>query len=91
MTSAKHILRFLEPIKIYNVLIFYKSNGPDQQKASLGTSQAGRHRLPHLHRLKTTFVLHAVHANLSLVSLVGQDPSPIWIIDLYNIGNSDEI
>ena len=88
MTNAKQILRFLEPIKIYNVLIFYKSNGPDQQKVSLGTSLAGRHRLTHLHRLKTTFVLHA---NLSLVSLVGQGPSPIWIIDLYNIGNSDEI
>ena len=88
MTSVKQILRFLEPIKIYNVLIFYKSNGPDQQKVSLGTSLAGRHRLTHLHRLKTTFVLHA---NLSLVSLVGQGPSPIWIIDLNNIGNSDEM
>ena len=88
MTSAKQILRFLEPIKIYNVLIFYKSNGPEQQKVSLGTSLAGRHRLTHLHRLKTTFVLHA---NLSLVSRVGQGPGPIWIIDLYNIRNSDEI
>lgn len=88
MTSAKQILRFLEPIKIYNVLIFYKSNGPDQQKVSLGTSLAGRHRLTHLHRLKTTFVLHA---NLNLVGLVGQGPSPIWIIDLHNIGNSGEI
>ena len=88
MTNAKQILRFLEPIKIYNVLIFYKSNGPDQQKGSLGTSLAGRHRLTHLHRLKTTFVLNA---NLSLVSLVGQGPSPIWIIDLNNIGNFDEM
>ena len=88
MTSAKQILRFLEPIKIYNVLIFYKSNGPDQQKVSLGTSLAGRHRLTHLHRLKTTFVLNA---NLSLVSLVGQGPSSIWKIDLNNIGNFDEM